>query len=432
MQTYRDVSAPAGTRAKPTDARPKLTRLALAVLAACPLVVWGATRLVYALSYQDSDFFTFWLAARMQWTGQDPYSAEQWLAGHHQFGAGWIPNAIYPYPLPLAALQAPLGWLPLDRAYITWVSLTAVLLMMAVALLLLRDWQPHLRHFVFPLLAGVALFRPAWVTLRNGQLGGLLLFVAVLAACRWEQRRWVAGGALLGLLALKPTIGFPVLGLAGLWLLARREWRAMLGVGLTGIGLVLIAQLQNPNWLARFLSVGQAKLGETFGYSPTLWGVAGSVCGHAPGCTVGLGAALAAGLVALSAWMLAARRDRLSPLEVLGLSLPTALLVMPYGWAYDQVLLVLPLTLATLALARSRAPYLVSALLFFAVDVLAIGLLLLAARTGEDTWSALVPLAAWGLMVWVARPNPSARSATVPDREGGAPSRRGLSGWKRH
>jgi hypothetical protein len=78
---------------------------------------------------------------------------------------------------------------------------------------------------------------------------------------------------------------------------------------------------------------------------------------------------------------------------------------MPYGWAYDQVLLIVPLALVTLAAARMGFPYLAGALLFIAVDVLAIGLLLLATSTGEDTWSALVPLTAWGLMMWAWRLN---------------------------
>ena len=95
---------------------------------------------------------------------------------------------------------------------------------------------------------------------------------------------------------------------------------------------------------------------------------------------------------------------RLSPLLLaLSLSLPAALLVMPYGWAYDQVLLLVPLAVATLAAARAGFPYLVSALLFLAVDLLAIVLLLLAAAAGEDTWSALVPLVVWVLVLWAAR-----------------------------
>jgi hypothetical protein len=89
-------TTPVASLAPPPGAalRPRIARLALALVAACPLIVWGAGRVVYALNYRASDFFTLWLAARMQWTGQDPYSAADWLAGHQQFAVDWIPNAI--------------------------------------------------------------------------------------------------------------------------------------------------------------------------------------------------------------------------------------------------------------------------------------------------------------------------------------------------
>lgn len=399
------ANAPAAALARPPSAaaRARVGRLALALLALCPLLVWSAARLVYALNYRASDFFTFWLAARMQWTGQDPYSPADWLAGHQQFAADWIPNALYPYPLPLALLLAPLGLLPLDRAYIVWISLALVLMVTAVMLVLLLDWQPRSKHYVVPLLIGLLLFRPVWVSLRNGQLGGLLVFVVALAACCWEQRRWLAGGLVLALLALKPTFGFPVLGLGLLWLAARRQWAGAAGIAVSGAALLLIAQLQNAQWLSRFLGVGQAKLGETFGYSPTLWGLAGAACGHTLTCTLAAGGLLAGGLLLATGFVLTASRARPGPLLALSLSLPAALLVMPYGWAYDQALLLVPLAVATLAAARAGFPYLVSALLFFAVDLLAIALLLLAAATGEDTWSALVPLVVWVLALWAAR-----------------------------
>jgi len=66
-----------------------------------------AVRVVHSLDYVNSDFFTFWLGARMAWTEEDPYSSEDWLSAHDKYGVEWIPNPTYPYPLPLATLLAP-------------------------------------------------------------------------------------------------------------------------------------------------------------------------------------------------------------------------------------------------------------------------------------------------------------------------------------
>ena len=46
----------------------------LFLLALSPLFVLFAIKLVNSLEYQNSDFFTFWLAGWMRWVGQDPYS----------------------------------------------------------------------------------------------------------------------------------------------------------------------------------------------------------------------------------------------------------------------------------------------------------------------------------------------------------------------
>src|SRR5947209_6450676 len=122
-------------------------RLASVLLAACPLLVVVGARIVYTLAYRDSDFFTFWLAGYMNWTGQNPYSTEQWLGQHHALGATWFPNPVFPYPLPLATLLAPLGLLRLDTAFIVWISLSLVMLVVAIFLILLRRPEPRLKHY---------------------------------------------------------------------------------------------------------------------------------------------------------------------------------------------------------------------------------------------------------------------------------------------
>jgi hypothetical protein len=83
----KETPTPPAEASLPASAivRQRVWRLGLALTALCPLVVLGASRFVYSLIYRDSDFFTFWLAARMQWMGQDPYTPAQWLGGHAQF-----------------------------------------------------------------------------------------------------------------------------------------------------------------------------------------------------------------------------------------------------------------------------------------------------------------------------------------------------------
>jgi len=376
------------------------TRLLFITVAACPVLVMAAYRIVYMLTYADSDFFTFWLAGHMTWTGENPYVSAQWLGGHHQFGANWIPNPIFPYPLPLATLMAPLGGLRLDQAYVVWMALSFVLLLVAATLVLV--WRPdhRLKHYVVPVAAGLVLFRPLWVTVRDGQLGGLLLLLLVLAACLWEDGRGRAGGVALALIALKPSLGLPILALALIWLLATKRWGAVAAVVATELGLLVLGLIRDPRWPVEFLTIGQSKLESTFGFSPSVWGMAGAVCGQAGPCLLWTGGLLTAGLVVATGWFLIKGRNRLSPLAAIGLSVSVAVLVTPYIWAYDQILLVLPIVYIVTVLMRRGQPYLVGALFFLMVDVAAIGLLLVAVQVGQDYWSGLIPAVVGAALVW--------------------------------
>jgi hypothetical protein len=374
--------------------------LGLAVLALCPVVVALAGRVVYSLAYIDSDFFAYWLAGYMNWSGQNPYLSEQYLAARRSFGATWMPDAIFPYPLPLATLLAPLGLLRLDLAYIVWIAASLVLMVVALFQILFREDDARLKHYILPLVAGLLLFRPALVTLRDGQLGGPILFLMVLSACLWEERRWLAGGLLVGIIVLKPTLGLPILGFILLWLLTERRWRALAGIGTTCILLLLLGLARDPRWVGEFLAIGQTKLAGTFGYAPSLWGIAGAICQHGASCSTWLGGLLAGTLSLGAGGLLLAGRGRYHPLQVMALAATVGLLVTPYIWAYDQVLLVLPIALVTLHLMRRGTSYLVGALFFLALDIAALMLLVLATQSGEDVWSALVPAAVGLALLW--------------------------------
>ena len=118
------------------------------VLAACPLLVLAAARIVYTLAYRDSEFFTFWRPAH-ELDRPGPYVSEQWLGQRHELGPPGFPTPV-PYPLPLATLLAPLGLLRLDVAYIVWVAVSLVLLVVGMFVILLRRPEPRLKHYLSP------------------------------------------------------------------------------------------------------------------------------------------------------------------------------------------------------------------------------------------------------------------------------------------
>jgi hypothetical protein len=344
-----------------------------------------------------SDFFSLWLAPTLLLQGQDPYNPDTWIPAHDTFGARWISDPTFLYPLSLAVLLLPLGILSLDMAAWLWVffSLTALLL---VTRNLIVYWKPeNIFPYFLPALAGILLFRPTFLTLLVGQMEILLLLCLVGVTCFWKRADWLAGGMLSSVVLVKPQIGLPLLGFSGLWLLARRRWTGLAGMGLGVLTLFALGEVFDLGWVGHWLAIGQDKVSGVFEYSPTLWGVAATICRRQSAGTLLLGGALVAVVVAAGMWIIA-RRGSMNPVEVMAVIIPVSLLVTPYLWAYTQVLLISPILLVMGSLYRRGLPYLLVATFPLAMAVLAFGLLFVAVGLGTDVWSAGVPLASLVLL----------------------------------
>jgi hypothetical protein len=341
---------------------------------------------------EGSDFFSFWLAPHLLLQGQDPYRADIWVPAHDTFGAHWISDPTFLYPLPLAVLLLPFGVFPLDVAAVLWVflSLAAILL---VAWKLIASWQPgQLLPYLLPALAGILLFRPTFLTFLVGQMEILLLLCLAGTAWLWERGEWLKGGLLASVVVLKPQIGLPLLVLSGLWLLVQRRLTGLAGMGVAALVLFALGAVFDIGWVGSWLSIGQGKVSGVFGYSPTVWGVSATVCRHQYPCTSLLGGVLSIAVVAAGLRIILLRKD-LHPMNAIGAIIPVALLTTPYLWAYTQVMLIIPILLVMGRMYQRKLPYLLVATHPLAMAVLAFALLFVAVGLGSDVWSAVVPLA---------------------------------------
>lgn len=378
--------------------------LYLLLLGALLWLGWrAAARMVASIDYRNSDFFTFYLAGWMNWQAQDPYSIKQWIAGHDQFGVTWIPNSIFPYPLPLATLLAPLGLLSLYDSFVVWVFTSGLLVLVTCAWLLAQEKTPHYYAYALPLLIGAILFRPTLVTFHDGQLGALWLFLIGCTAVLWSRGNWFIGGLSLGMLALKPSLGLPLLALVGLWLVFRRRVTALAGLAVCGFGLGLIGYLRDSNWPGDFLKTSNQKLSGVFGASPSLWGFSGAICQYQERCTWALGGLVVVFFVGLMITYLWAMRDKMEPLLVLGIASAAAVLITPYIWAYDQILVLVTVIAAMIMAIRTGAPYLITASYPILLAALSAVLVLVALQLGRDHWSVWVPLVCLAALMVVLR-----------------------------
>jgi hypothetical protein len=323
----------------------------------------------------------------------------QWIAGYHEYEMEIIPNLSFLYPLPLAILFAPLGWLSFHSAYIIWVTLLQLMILISLRTLLGGEASIRSKFLFFPLLAGIVLFRPTILTLTQGQVSALFLFILVGIARFWGQGKWFWGGFLLGLLMLKPNLGVIVIVLLMIWLLLHKRWTSVVGVAVSCIFLLIIGLIFNPNWVIEFWGIGSTKLVQTFGGSPTVWGLGALVCHRNPTCMLSFGGTATLLFVLGFFWLLVRCKD-LAPAMILALAATVTLLVTPYTWTYDQILLIIPIILVSLAIDRLNFSLLLSAAIFPAIDVLVLVLLIFNNALQVEILNAIVPLVILGLGTW--------------------------------
>ncbi len=342
--------------------------------------------------FQSSNFTFFWLSGRMLLNGENPYNEAQYLAGHETYGIKWQPNKIFPYPLPLAIFFIPLGLLPLPAAYITWQIITMLIIAWTI-FVLLNHWEGSAqRRLLVPIFAAMFFFGPVYLTLHTGSVGALALLAIVGAILLLEKDKSMLAGMLLSLTMLKPPQGLTILLLAGTWFLARRNWKAIYGILIGGIALLVVGMIQDPFWLIKFRGASEAVMDRTQGVHSNVWAFAYLACGGTSPCWLILGGASSLLLLGLGGFFLWRNQSRLTAWKAFSIILPIGFVSTIYLWAYDQLPYLIPVIWIIGTLVKRGNSYLhafVFLILLVAVSFFAI---VQQAGTSKDLWSITTTL----------------------------------------
>jgi len=370
----------------------------LVLLMLIPIYTLIAVNNEHTVDYRNNGFFTFWLSGHMQWTGENPYSTTDWVNGHHANGATWIPNQIFPYPLPLALVTAPLGLLPIEKAYILWDTLAQILIATCI-LWLATHWSGLNRqlYVIFVLMAAI-LNGNIYLGLMTGTFAALFLIFLTLALYFMETRHPLLAGIMLAGLALKPPL-LTITALIVIWLLFRRDWKTIGGIGIGGLGLLTIGLIQDPDWLNKFRGAGENLLGMRLGNQPTIISYTRLFCAGDPTCAFISYGLIGLVLVGLFAWLVWKNLDRLSPLMAFSAAIALGVLLPPYLWSYDYVLLFIPICYIAFELIHRRKSYLYSTLFLLLLDSISIAGLILFWKNPEST-ALTIQRDMWS--IWVA------------------------------
>jgi glycosyl transferase family 87 len=329
---------------------------------------------------RGNDFAKFWATGRAFDLGADPYDPAQWARVAQQVGfANPTEDTSVPNYFPWTVLfLGAVALVPLDAAAWIWCLASVAIAAVGIAVLLrVYPCSPAAQLVTgFIVLAA----QPALTTLMIGNWSLLLTGAMGIGVAALERGRIrLAVAPLLAMLA-KPQLFI----LAAPVLVLRRP-RVFLPLAAITVAIVAVATAAMPDWLDAWLrTIPAARINDRAAVLSSLgvemFGPTGRWIAEAALVALGLTIALRFGLrssAALSAW------------------LAFSVLAAPYSWAYDWLLLVVPLVVGVSVLGstdprRALILALTGLLLLTLVAYIAYAV---AVTRGRETWSAVVPLA---------------------------------------
>ena len=311
------------------------------VLLAYYAISWAQ---VTPLRARGTDFSASYVAALMLRSGEggELYDQQAEHARHLTLvPAGTVVNLPFITPPTTALLALPLTVLDPGTAFRVWSLVELILLGLAVWIAIRAGpWPsrlgraPQAATFLVAVAAG-----GTYAFLLLGQIDGIAALGLAAAYAAWRTDRSAAAGFWLAL-ALAATKPHLAIGL-GIWLIARRDWRALAGAS-AGCGLVAAVSLAlvGPGGIAGFVSALSFAVGNTPGAS-TL-GLAGLVASWLGGGPIPMVIGIAGSLIALAGCGLLGARSRGRPgaLEVsLAGAAALSLVASPHLLPHDLVIL---------------------------------------------------------------------------------------------
>ncbi|MBI4790108.1 MAG: DUF2029 domain-containing protein [Chloroflexi bacterium] len=286
----------------------------------------------------SGDFRAYWSTSYLLARGENPWDPTL-LLRTEQEQAGWREA------FPVLTWNPPwLGVLILPYAFVSFATAERVWLLTNIALVGLGAvlvWHDSTRQAATRRRAWVGLviafsFAMTLLTLGMGQVNTLVFAGLALFLYFSRARRDALAGAALWLTTVKPHLVYLTLPVLFLGLVRTRRWRALMGFGVGGASLLLSLFLLRPTWLGEYLQNiggGQLLAWET----PTVGGIAQLVFGLTWAKWLGLV------ILPLVIWRFTSQAIPSSWRTWVDITLLLGIPTAPFGWSYDQVLLLIPI-----------------------------------------------------------------------------------------
>jgi hypothetical protein len=302
---------------------------------------------------KGADFVQLYTLAHVAFEG--PYPEISGAERFHERQLELVPGASERY-LPVYPPTAALLFRPLARlSYVSAVAVWAAIIIGGYSLIIATTWmrsRSELPDGTF-VAAAAASFPSFWLTVLNGQTGLIPLLAFFLAWSALRSRMKLAAGVALSLLSIKPQFGLAI----ALIVLLALEWKILLGaiLGLAAQLLAVTATIGSQALSAYANTIKELSAVEHL-LEPDGWRMHSlrTVTRLVPGVVGELAWVLLSAIViaaALRVWRTS------SPLHArFAIAVFACVLVNPHLFAYDTIVLVLPLLLLGAWIEQVRPP----------------------------------------------------------------------------
>jgi hypothetical protein len=333
---------------------------------AAAFVVFSIVLAAAPIQWPLDDFAEYWAAGRLNAAGRNPYEPAAML--QEQRRIGWeqaTPDMMYNPPWTLA-LAMPIGAMKFQAARSIWLPAQIFITLWCASIL----WILYggTRHHTARACGLALLWMPTLVALRMGQLSPVILLGLVGFLWLLSRRRDVAAGVFFSMTAVKPQLVALVWVAFALWTIADRRWRVLAGAAAAIVAASLVAIWPNPAVFGQYQRL-MASAPPTLAFeSPNIATILRLAIGTARGwpqfVPTGLGAA------AVGFMWYRRRAEWNWANELPSLVLLSCLLTSYGGWAFDLVVLLVPIvaTAAIVACTGRRTLLVAGAALFAAIS----------------------------------------------------------------
>lgn len=320
------------------------------VLLAALIILAGGYVYVESPGLSGTDLFAYWSSVHLFLAGGNPYNAAALLQAQQHFNPALVSASMVWNPPCLLLLLAPFLTFDLGLSRIIWglVTLTSCAASVWISWRLMSTRK--LSVYTWMLISFS--FYPLWTELRIGQVSSFIVFLFLFGLYNLARGRDFAAGFFGATFIIKPHLFFLPALVCLIFVVKEKRWRVMTGVLAFFCVTILLTELIFPGinllWFSR-KEWPVAFLGSS------LVSILRQICIELNQRDLPLLAGIIPGLSAIAFVCWWRRSANQSFLKIAALSALLSPLLAPYGYTFDQTLLILPQTYIMAEVSEARA-----------------------------------------------------------------------------